>query len=134
MRTRKQRGRFVKYNVDRRWWYVIKFHRSWRGRIYFGSLTGIVYPRIVRGSVKGGVIVRIVFISIGAISKAQNCKRDPLGIVKLQLVAKYETKKGRGAFGDFQKLPKKVTNEILNSVTAPKNVKGGSFRIFRHAL
>ena len=28
---------------------------------------------------------------VGAISKAQNCKRgDPLGFVKLQLVAKYE--------------------------------------------
>ena len=30
---------------------------------------------------------------VGAISKGQNCKRgDPLGFVKLQLVAKYEKK------------------------------------------
>ena len=45
---------------------------------------------------------------VGAISKAQNCKRgDSLGFVKLQLVAKYEK------------------NE-LNSVTVSKNVKGGT--------
>ena len=46
---------------------------------------------------------------VGAISKAQNCKRgDSLGFVKLQLVAKYEK------------------NE-LNSVTVSKNVKRGPF-------
>ena len=38
---------------------------------------------------------------VGAISKAENCKRgDPLGFVELQLVAKYEKLKG-GLLGEF---------------------------------
>ena len=51
-----------------------------------------------------------VTAKVGAIPKAQNCKRgDPLGFVKLQLVAKHE-KKIQGRF--FKKIGKNQ-NEIF---------------------
>ena len=44
---------------------------------------------------------------VGAISKAQNCKRgDPLGFVKVQLLEKYEKKIEGGPLGDFKKFPR----------------------------
>ena len=48
---------------------------------------------------------------VGAISTAQNCKRDPLCFVNFQLVAKDTKNEG----GDFEK-----------KITVPKNVKGGT--------
>ena len=52
---------------------------------------------------------------VGAISKAQNCKRGPSGFVKLQLVSKYEKKIEGEPFGAIQKVSKK-------SRTVPKKV------------
>ena len=77
-------------------------------------------------------------VTIGAISKTQkaqtfqNCKRgNSLGFLKLQFVAKYEKKIKGGHFGDFKKILKnKQKLRFLNSVTVPKNVKGGPFGIF----
>ena len=67
---------------------------------------------------------------VGAISKG-----DPSGFVKLQLVAKNLKKLKGGPFGDMKKFPKKIFKmRFLNSVTVPKNVKGGPFAIFRHPL
>ena len=63
--------------------------------------------------------------NVGAISKARNCKRGTLWAVKLQLVAKYEKNEGE-PFGDLKKFPKKILMRFLNSVTVPKNVKGGA--------
>ena len=61
---------------------------------------------------------------VGAISKAQNCKRrDPLGFVKLQLVAKYEKIKG-GPLGDF-KISEKKLNEIFERCHSAEKCKGG---------
>ena len=55
---------------------------------------------------------------------------DPLGFVKLKLVAKYE-KNEAGPFVDFKKFPKKIFKiKFLNSVTVPKNEKRGTFGIF----
>ena len=46
---------------------------------------------------------------VGAISKAQNCKKgDPSGFVKLQLVAKYEKKIEGEPFGDSKEFQKKI--------------------------
>ena len=33
-----------------------------------------------------------------------------------------------GPFGDFKNFPKKIKMRFLNSVTVPKNVKGGTLR------
>ena len=45
---------------------------------------------------------------VGALSKAQNCKKgDPLGFVKFQLVAKCEKK----IKGDLWKILEKISNE-----------------------
>ena len=51
--------------------------------------------------------------------------------MKLQLVAKYEKKIEGGTLGDFEKFREKVFKmRFLNSVTVPKNVKGGPLGIF----
>ena len=73
---------------------------------------------------------------VGAISKAQICKRgDPLGFVKLQLVEKYEKKTKGGPLGYFKKFPKSIVKmRFLNSFTVPKNVERGPFGIFWHPL
>ena len=67
---------------------------------------------------------------VGAISKAQNCKRgNPSGFVKLQLVAKNEKKIDPfgGPFGNLKNFSEKFQKmRFLNSVTVPKNVKGGT--------
>ena len=48
------------------------------------------------------------------------------GFVKLQLVAKYEKIEVEPS-GDLKKFPKKIFKlRFLNSVTVPKNVKGGT--------
>ena len=39
-----------------------------------------------------------------------------------------------GPFGDMKKFPKNFLMRFLNSVTVPKNVKGGPFAIFLHPL
>ena len=47
--------------------------------------------------------------------------------MKLQLVAKNFKKLKGGPFGDMKKFPKKkFLMRFLNSVTVPKNVKGGT--------
>ena len=72
---------------------------------------------------------------VGAVSKAQNCKKgDPLGFVKLQLVAKYEKKLKGDPWEIFKNFQKNLKLRFLNSVTVPKNVKGGPFGIFWHPL
>ena len=56
---------------------------------------------------------------------------DPLGFVKLQLVAKYEKKIKGGPLGDLKKTwVWEIKMRFLNSVTVPKNVKGGPFGVF----
>ena len=61
---------------------------------------------------------------IGAISKAQNCKKwDPSGFVELQLVAKYEKNLKGDRLGTRKNFPK---NEIFEQCHSPKNVKGGT--------
>ena len=67
---------------------------------------------------------------VGAVSKVQNCNRgDPLGFLKLQLVAQYEKNEG-GPFGEFKKISrKKFKMTFLNCLTLPKNLKG-PFGIF----
>ena len=53
-------------------------------------------------------------------------KGDLSGFVKLQLVAKNEKNEG-GPLGDMKKFPKNFFKmRFLNSVTVPKNVKGGT--------
>ena len=57
---------------------------------------------------------------VGAISKAQKCKRgDPSGFVKLQLVAKHRKKLKGGPFGDF----KNSKNEIFEQCHSAEKCK-----------
>ena len=65
---------------------------------------------------------------VGAISKAQNCKRgDPSGFVKLSWLQNMK-KKLKGALWGLGKISqKKLKMRFLNRVTVPKNVKGGNF-------
>ena len=68
---------------------------------------------------------------VGAISKAQNLNGGPFGLCETPAGCKKPKKMNGGPFGDMKKFPKKnFFNEILNSVTVPKNVKGGPFAIF----
>ena len=46
--------------------------------------------------------------------------------MELQLIAKNFKKLKGGPFGDMKKFPKKNLMRFLNSVTVPKNVKGGT--------
>ena len=56
-------------------------------------------------------------------------KGDPSGFVKLQLVAKNE-KKMMGSLWGHEKISQKTfLMRFSNSVTVPKNVKGGPFAI-----
>ena len=61
---------------------------------------------------------------VGAIPKAQNCKRgDPSGFVKLQLVAKYEQNL-RGALWGLEKIfQKKNYNEIFEQCHSAEKCK-----------
>ena len=64
---------------------------------------------------------------VGAIFKAQNCKRGDLsGFVKLQLVAKYEKKIEGEPFEDLKKFPKKFKNEIFEQCHSAKKCKRGT--------
>ena len=62
---------------------------------------------------------------VGPIYEAENCKRrDPLGLVELQLVTNNENLKGDSC-ENLKKIPiKKSKIRFLNSVTVPENVKG----------
>ena len=64
---------------------------------------------------------------VGAISKAQKCKKgDPSGFVKLQLVAKFEKKIEGGPFGYSKKIPKKIfLNEIFEQCHSAEKCKRG---------
>ena len=64
---------------------------------------------------------------VGAISKAQNLKGGPFGLCETPAGCKKFFKKMKGGpFGDMKKFPKIFLMRILNSVTVPKNVKGGT--------
>ena len=68
---------------------------------------------------------------VGAISKAQNLKGGPFGLCETPAGCKNFLKIEGGPFGDMKKFPKKIfLMRFLNSVTVPKNVKGGPFAIF----
>ena len=55
--------------------------------------------------------------------------------MKLQLAAKNEKKLKGGPFGDMKKFPKKIfLMRFLNSVTVPKNVKGGTLCDFSTSI
>ena len=70
---------------------------------------------------------------VGAISEAQiaqsfqNCKKgDPLGSLKLQLVAKYEKKMRGDPLKTLKNSQKKSKIEIFERCHSAKNVKGGT--------
>ena len=65
---------------------------------------------------------------VGAISKAQNLKGGPFGLCETPAgCKKFENKLKGGPFGDMKNFPKKIfLMRFLNSVTVPKNVKGGT--------
>ena len=50
---------------------------------------------------------------VGAISKGQNCKKDPLSFVRLQLVAKYEKNLKGDPWEILKNFRKKIKNEIF---------------------
>ena len=61
-------------------------------------------------------------------------KGDPLGFVKLQLVAKYEKKLQGGPLGILKKFPEKTfpekINEIFELCQSAEKCKRGAFGIF----
>ena len=67
---------------------------------------------------------------VGAISKAQNCKRgNPLGFVKLQLVAKFQ-KKLKGDPLETLKKSKKLKIEIFEQGHSAENSERGTLLDF----
>ena len=65
---------------------------------------------------------------VGAIYKAQNLEGGNFGLCETPAgCKKFEKKLKGGPFGDMKKFPKIFLMRFLNSVTVPKNVKGGTF-------
>ena len=72
---------------------------------------------------------------VGAISKAQNLKGGLFGLCETPAGCKKFEKKWRGdPLETWKNFPKIFLMRFLNSVTVPKNVKGGPFAIFWHPL
>ena len=65
---------------------------------------------------------------VGAISKAQNLKGGPFGLCETPAGCKKFEKNLRGTLWRHEKISQKIfLMRFLNSVTVPKNVKGGPF-------
>ena len=79
----------------------------------FDTLTIRFYPVLRIFHEKSLILRNYVLVKLCyAISKAQNCKRDPLGFVKLQLVSKYFKKMKGDPLGTL-KISQKNFNEIF---------------------
>ena len=104
------------------------------GLLYI-HLTKSLRPKMVRISMKIPTVFsfgitetvnRPRTAKVGAISKAQNLKGGPFGLCETPAGCKKFLKNRRGDPLDMKKFPKKFfLMRFLNSVTVPKNVKGG---------
>ena len=63
---------------------------------------------------------------VGAISKAQNLKGGPFGLCETPAGCKKFKKIEGGTLWRHEKISEKFLMRFLNSVTVPKNVKGGT--------